>query len=344
MLEVAQAYRHSAEVCYFSNDMIGMICDSISSVECAEAAPPSAVLASASTELGGVLAIAGFRRVGERILRRAIRVAAGAGDQAALAYAHLVSSLYAVGTADWQGADRSARFCQNLCEPMDDAVNWTNAQAIRYWIAHYQGQLDCAEEAARLLRDRAHETGNRQHQAWSLRYLAQCELRRERPGQAVHCLVAALERLGETAALNERIPAIALLALALLRTGEVWAARAKVREGLALLTQIRRPIGHAALEGYSALAEVVFDAWRTDPAASNWSDEARRCLRILGKYRAAFPIGEPRYRLWHGRYHELAGRHRAATRSCQRGTRAATRLGMRWDAARCEAAAAGSDD
>jgi hypothetical protein len=34
-LDVARAYRHSAEVCYFNNDMLGMICDSISAVSCA---------------------------------------------------------------------------------------------------------------------------------------------------------------------------------------------------------------------------------------------------------------------------------------------------------------------
>ena len=36
-LDVARAYRHSAEVCYFNNDMLGMICDSISAVACASA-------------------------------------------------------------------------------------------------------------------------------------------------------------------------------------------------------------------------------------------------------------------------------------------------------------------
>ena len=32
MLDVARAFRHSAEVCYFNNDMVGMICDSIGAV------------------------------------------------------------------------------------------------------------------------------------------------------------------------------------------------------------------------------------------------------------------------------------------------------------------------
>jgi class 3 adenylate cyclase len=339
MLEVARAYRHSANVCYYNNDMIGMICDGISAVDCAEAACAPAEIASASTELGGVLAIAGFQWPGERILRRAIEVAASAGDQAALAYAHLVSSLYSVGTGDWRAADRSAAFCQTLCEPMDDTVNWTNAQAIRYWVAHYQDDIDSAERAAIAIQDRAFETGNRQHQAWALRYLAQCALRREKPADAVVHLTAALDRLGETAALNERIPVTGLLALAILRSAEPWAARAKAREGLALLSQIKRPVGHAALEGYSGLAEVVFDAWRTDPAASNWRREARRCLDVLLKFRRAFPIGAARYWLWRGEYHQLVGRSHAASACYRRGSVAAEELDMPWDRAQCQRAA-----
>jgi class 3 adenylate cyclase len=341
-LEIAQAYRHSAEVCYFDNDMIGMICDSISSVQRAEAAPPSTVLASASTELGGVLAIAGFTRIGEAILRHAIDVAARAGDQGALAYAHLVSSLYSVGTGDWTNADRSARFCQQLCDPMDDAVNWTNAEAIRFWIAHYQGQLETAEQSAQRLQDRARQTGNRQHQAWSLRYLAQCALRRNDPETATRLLTSALDYLGETAALNERIPAIALLALSMLKSGSTWGARAKAGDGIRLISQIKRPIGHGALEGYSALADVVFDAWQNEPAASNWKQDARICLRVLRKYRAAFPIGAARFHFWKGRYLELCGRRIGARTHFHRGCRSAAEFDMVWDESRCREAIGGS--
>ena len=137
-LDVARAFRHSAEVCYFNNDMLGMICDSIGAVAYASSLPPSAVLAGASTELGGILSIAGLRRIGERILHRAIAMAEAADDQAAQAYAHMISCLYYVGRGDWPSAERSARRCQELCEPMDDRVNWTNAQAVRFWMSHYR--------------------------------------------------------------------------------------------------------------------------------------------------------------------------------------------------------------
>jgi hypothetical protein len=88
-LEVTRAYRHSAAACWFSNDSVGLFCDILSAVECAESAPASSVLASAYAELGGILGVVGLRRIGERILPRALGVAEMSGDVSELAYVHL---------------------------------------------------------------------------------------------------------------------------------------------------------------------------------------------------------------------------------------------------------------
>jgi class 3 adenylate cyclase len=334
-LEVARAYRHSAAFCWFSNDSIGMTCDILSAVESAKAAPASGVLASAYAELGGILGVVGLRRIGERILRRALDVAEISGDVCELAYVHLLTSLYAVGMGDWPSASRSSELCQEICERMYDRVNWSNAQAVRFWLNHYQAHTEPARSLALALQDRAAETGNRQHQAWALRFLAVCDIRQGKPGDAVWRLEQALQRLGETAALNERIPIVGSLALARNHLGDVAAARETVWEGQALINSVARPAGHATLEGYSALCEVALDAWRAAPGSSDSQRAARRCLRALRRYRAVFPIGEPRYRLWQGRYRQMAGRYRAARSSFQRGASAAKGCGMAWDEARC---------
>jgi hypothetical protein len=336
-LDVARAYRHSAEVCYFNNDMLGMICDDVSAVAVASTLKPSAVLAGAATELGGILSVAGLRRTGERILHRAIATAEAADDQAAQAYAHMISCLYYVGVGDWRSAERSARRCQALCEPLDDRVNWTNAQAVRFWMSHYRSHDAAAYDAACSLRDRASETGNRQHHAWAFRFLALCALRRGEPRDATSQLQGALDCLGETAALNERIPTLGILALAHLRNGQVWAARATANEGLALVLRVRRPIGHSTLEGYSSLVTVALDAWREE-RSPHWRRAIETCLRILGRYRKSFPVGEPRYQLHRGDFRRLSGALGGARRSYRRGEAAASRLGMPWDERRCREA------
>ena len=338
-MDVARAFRHSAEVCYFNNDMIGMICDSIGAMTYSSSLPPSAVLAGASTELGGILSIAGLRRIGERILHRAIGIAEAADDHAAQAYAHMVSCLYYVGMGDWPSAERSARRCQELCEPMDDRVNWTNAQAVRFWMSHYRSHEAAALDAARRLRDRAGETGNRQHRAWALRCLAVCALRRLDFAEAVTQARTALQELGETAALNERIPTLGILALAQLRANDVWSARATAKEALAQVVHVIRPIGQSTLEGYSSLLLVALDAWQ-DERSPEWRRAIVICLRVLKRYRKGFRVGEPRYQLHCGDFQRLVGSLAAARRSYRRGEAAAIRLGMPWETKRCQEALA----
>ena len=152
-------------------------------------------------------------------------------------------------------------------------------------------------------------------------------------------LQAGLECLGETAALNERIPTLGILALAQLRNGDVWSARATAKEGLAQMVRVRRPIGHSTLEGYSSLLAVALDAWNEE-RSPQWQHAVRKCLHVLQRYQKSFPVGEPRYRLHRGDYRRLAGSVGAARRSYRRGEAAASRLGMPWEAARCREALA----
>jgi hypothetical protein len=222
---------------------------------------------------------------------------------------------------------------------MDDRVNWTNAQAVRFWMSHYRSHEAAADDAARRLRDRASETGNRQHRAWALRCLAVCALRRNEPAEATTQLQAALDCLGETAALNERIPTLGILALSQLRSGDVWSARATAKEGLAQIVNVTRPIGQGTLEGYSSLVTVALDAWQEE-RSPEWRRAIVICLRVLRRYRKGFPVGEPRYQLHCGDFKRIGGGLVAARRCYRRGEASAVRLGMPWETRRCQQALA----
>lgn len=332
-MDVARAFRHSGEVCYFDNRMFGMLCDSLSAVASATALGPSAVLVGASTELGGIVSVGGLRQTGERILERAMEMAERAGDQAAQAYGHMINCLYYIGQGDWRSAEASCERCQELCEPMDDRVNWTNAQAVRFWMSHYRGHR-AAGDAARNLLTRASETGNRQHRAWALRCLAVCALREERFDEAVTHLKAALESLQATSALNERLPTLGLLALAQWRGGDIWSARGTGSTALLLVSRVKRPLGQGSLEGYSSLAAVTLEIWEREHTR-DWRRAAQDCLRVLHRYRRSFPIGEPRYEMHCGDFQRIAGNVGASRVRYRRGEEAALRLGMPWEARRC---------
>jgi len=187
------------------------------------------------------------------------------------------------------------------------------------------------------LNDRATQTGNRQHRAWALRFLALCALRADQPRDAMTHLQSALGYLGETAAHNERVASLGLLALAQLRSGDTWSARATAKEGLSQVVGARRPIGHSTLEGYSSLVTVALDAWNEE-RSPQWRRAVTMCLRVLRRYRRSFPVGAPRYELHQGDYRRLAGWTRAARWHYRRSETAATRLGMPWEAARAREA------
>jgi hypothetical protein len=222
---------------------------------------------------------------------------------------------------------------------MDDRVNWTNAQAVRFWMSHYRSRTAEALDAANALRVRANETGNRQHRAWASRFLALCALRANSPQEAADHLRNSLDCLGSITALNERLPTLAILALAEQMDGRIDAARETARQGLALVARVGRPIGHSTLEGYSALVTVALDAWR-DTRSAEWKQAARTCLGVLGRYRKGFPVGSARFYLHQGDYLRLSGAQRAAERSYRRGEQSAADLGMPWDRLRCREALA----
>jgi hypothetical protein len=211
---------------------------------------------------------------------------------------------------------------------------------MRFWMAFHRAEdMTCsnAYEIACSLRDRAAQTGNRQHRAWANRFLALCLMRRNRPQEATVLLRQGLDILEGTRALNEIIPTRAILALALLRCGRVSEAREEAAVCLADVERVKYPIGHSLLEGYSALTTVVFDEWRETRSADAHA-ALRRCLRVLKRYRGGFPIGRARYE-WHlGEYHRLSGREQAALDCYARGLKAATHFEMQSDVDRCQAA------
>jgi tetratricopeptide (TPR) repeat protein len=332
-LELARVYRHSTAECFFANDPLGLFCDSVSAIERARRAPPSVVLAGAYAELGGLFVIAGLRRLGRGVLRRAVRVAELAEQPAALAYTHMVNGLFAVGVGDWDTAKQGADECQAMCERLGDRVTWTNAQAFRFWTHFYRGQLESGISVAEEMLERARAASHQQHEAWALRFLGLCALRQAEFERAKENLEQSLERLGETHAVNDLIPNRGYLALVNLKLKEDAQARKIAEETLGLMMRIKRPILHSVLEGASAVTEVMFDALRRDPDSPMWRREARRCLEWLKRYRRVFPIGEPRYQYWRGHYHALSDRNVAATTNWRLGRRTALKLGMNWDAA-----------
>jgi hypothetical protein len=135
--------------------------------------------------------------------------------------------------------------------------------------------------------------------------------------------------------LNERVPTLGLLALALQRAGDAGGTRDIAVKGIDAIVRVRRPIGHGTLEGYSALTAVTLSEWQKDRHSERWRTGVEECLRVLRRYSRTFPIGEPRYRLHLGDYRRIKGRLSLARHCYEKGKAAAEHLGMPSEARYC---------
>jgi hypothetical protein len=236
----------------------------------------------------------------------------------------MVNCLYSVGVGRWQAVRSSAGECQSICDRLGDHVNWGNAQMVRFWLHHYLGEAGESREAAHDLLARARKIGNQQQEVWALCAAGLAELRLDRPAEGLRYLEDA-SRLHEHGDQNNLILTLGCEALARLRLGDMERAQERAKTALEMLMRVRRPTGHATLEGCSAIAEVLLSAPR------NGFELARLAVEGLRRYRKAFPIGEARYRFWRGVLRSHAKRERGAMRSWSLGIQAARELSMAYD-------------
>jgi hypothetical protein len=224
-----------------------------------------------------------------------------------------------------------ADHCQPVCESLGDHVNWANAQMLRFWIHHYQGQAAEARATAQALLARAERTGNLQQKAWSLRGLALCDL-------AAGTVEAATAHLEPRSMPCRAAP----ISTRWSPPGPPWpwpaggratGPRALTLAHRALDTTVERgrPTGHSTLEGCSAIVEVLFARARGSPERRRHpgerplpgDDEASR-PRLPGQPRAVPVLAGPA-RL-------AAGAPRKALRDWTAGNRGRRGAG---DGARC---------
>jgi class 3 adenylate cyclase/tetratricopeptide (TPR) repeat protein len=333
-LELARIHRQLSVAAYFATDPPNIVRHASSALVQAERAGPSSELVGALSEIGACFGLAGFGGIARRYLNKARRLADRVGDPTAVAWSLVVRCLYLVGRGEWPQAMADANECQPISESLGDHVNWANAQALRFWLHHYQGQTALARDTANALLARAERTGNVQQKAWSLRFLAQCDLGAGADANAAAHLETALDVLSGSEDLNEVVPAWATLALCRWRRGD--RQRALTLAHRALEANRGRPTGHSTLEGCSAIVEVLL-ASHDDPRSPEALRLSARCLKMLRVHAQVFPISRPRYFYWRGHHAWLLGQRGKAAASWRAGLAAAEALGMAPDVARLQA-------
>jgi hypothetical protein len=303
----------------------------------AERVGRSAELSDCLAAVGTVYGLTGFAGAARRHLQAARVMASELGDDAATAYAEVSSALFFIGQGDWESVRKHAERCQAISRRTGDTGYWGYGQALRFWMHHYEGDTEAADRCAAALWEGSREAGNRQHQSWAARFLAQgCARRgewalaRERLETARSLYHQAEKKSGQLRPLYELQPILADLGAALFELGQHGEAHVLEDSALRALASVRRPPGHAILEGCSSIArvELAMLAHKNDPEAFA---RARRAIQLLKRYCAVFPIGQPRFAYWRGRLLAFSGRRAPALAAWRTGLHAARLLGMAHD-------------
>jgi predicted ATPase len=341
--ELAQSFRQLAIGAYFSGDSLQVAYSTTRALGFAERLGESPELADCLASMGMCLGLAGFPGAGRRHLEAAGTLAERLAHGASTIYAHLTLCLFLVGRGEWEEAEEHAARCQEGSRQLGDTASWGNAQALRFWIAHYRGRLAEAQAAAGTLRQAGEACGNLQHQCWAARFTGLGHIRRGEWHEArteltrARELFAEAERRIEGRAIYELVPLLGDLGATWLALGQRERAIELCGQALDTLLRARRPPGHATLEGCSSIAETFVTLTRDGDEQLRHAD---RAVALLHQYRRAFPIGLPRHSLWRGWLLALRGKPGSARAVWSAGIETARSLGMDHDVERLTAAIA----
>jgi class 3 adenylate cyclase/tetratricopeptide (TPR) repeat protein len=333
LLEASRAYIRLTEVYWFANDVPSLVHASVRALNLAERDGPSPELARAYAIMCLAAGNIPLHPLARAYGRQAVQTARKAGQLWPLAYARLITSLYAIGAARWQEVEEALKEAEEIFERLGDRRLLGDARTVHGMSLLYRGQFKQAEVVFDEVHRRGSRYENRQQKIWGLLGKSVCALPAGRPDEAARLLEAAQALLTDHPDRAEQVLVYGLLAVARLRQGTTEAAQRALQTAAGIMAQLKTPTAHYLLEGYASLAEVYLSRWEAGDDTADTRRDARQACRALRRFARVFPIGEPRARLWQGLHAHLCGRPERARALWRASLAAAERLGMPFEAA-----------
>ncbi len=336
--DLARVYEHLVELAYFDNDGLTMPWAALHAMESAGRAGQLSDLSRSYAQLGGVLGLVPGVLLPRRFVRRSLEVAKLASDPHAEAYMHMCNCLYSVGLGRWETVDTSIAECLRICARTADTVTAGNVLIVRFWSLYYRGRTEEAARTAAELQEVAARGQHEQHAAWAKRAQGLLAARANDGRRAVGLVEEARVGLEGTRNSNEMLETDGVLALALLRAGDLDGAEEAARRALDVAVAMRVPTSHGTLSGLVGALEVVFAARRAHPQEPEWTARTDAALRALRWYRFMFNVAEPAHLYWRGLARLERGDARGASADWREGLRRAEAAELADDAARLRSA------
>lgn len=338
LTETARAYALLSEIYYFSNETIRGIYTSLRTLNLAERAGPSPVLARAYSNMCIACGVSGLDKLAIAYGSRALETAIGIQDLAAQAWALMVGGLYLLGTGQHGQAYQNVSQAIEIWERLGDRRRLGESMGLLAWALYFRGEFEQCRQTYQKIYQAGLRDGDAQQRTWGLVGQAECLLRLDRPDyadQATRLLEEALPLLSERIGMVEEIRVYGALALASLRQGNLSRAREMADLAAQHIAQLP-PVAMGIIEGYSGTVEVYLalharsqDAPRAERRRVDRA--AKNMCRALLRFARIFTVAEPRAWLLLGRYEYQKGRLAAAQRAWQKSLEAAQRLAMPYE-------------
>lgn len=335
LTEAARAYALLSEIYYFSNETTRGIYTSLRTLNLAERAGPSPVLARAYSNMCIACSVSGLDRLALAYSSRALETAVNIQDLAAQAWALMVGGLYLLGTGQHAQADQNISQAIEIWEKLGDRHRLGESMGLLAWALYFRGEFEQCRQTYQKICEAGRRDSDAQQRTWGLVGQAECLLRMDganNADEATRLLEEALPLLSERIGMVEEIRVYGALALASLRQGNLVRAREMADLAAQHIAQFP-PVAMGIIEGYCGTVEVylALHARSQDaPAAERrQADRAAKTMcRALRRFARIFTVAQPRAWLLQGRYEYQKGRLGAAQLAWQRSLEAAQRLKM----------------
>jgi predicted Ser/Thr protein kinase/tetratricopeptide (TPR) repeat protein len=336
-LEAARCAGELASAYYFTVELTPMLAVLLDGFVWARWSSAPDVLIGAQARLAYVAGVAGFHRIAASSFASAEEMALRTGHRQARALSFYLRALHGLGLGEWDAVIEAASVAAALLEEVGDIQDVEIAQTVAAHARYYRGEVTLASSGFDVVLTSARERTNRQHIGWALFAIARSSLALGQDNQAVGPLEEAREILRTSSDRYSIAICEGLLATAYVRTKAFDVADAILDELMARLALGSMPLP-PCFDAYLGAAEASFSMWRNKPEDRRLARRARRALRELQRFAAAFPMARAAFHRLRGEHLALRGRIRPAIAAFRSARALARRRCMTLDAAAAQAA------
>jgi class 3 adenylate cyclase/tetratricopeptide (TPR) repeat protein len=337
VLEVARLYELMSRIYFYSNETLPIVYTALRFLNEAEKAGVSPELAIAYSSMAVLAGFAQLHDLAETYVKRGLAVAEKVNQPSNRITVNVVTGVYQISVGKWSEVRAKAEEARAFCEQLGDYRQWGDSMVVGAESALISGDVQYALFIQKILLEDARRRRNPLQQGWGLFGVAANNIRLGNEALAIPMLEEALQILEEIPNLPSSINTNAQLALAYLRLGQGEKALACAGRVLDLAENMS-PTVYSLDIGFAAVAEVYFEMWERTlqiPSrkldADKYASSAEKAVQLLRAFKNVFPIGQPYFYYYLGRYEWLKSVPQKAIRFWQKGLEAARNFNLPYE-------------